>query len=234
MQIVSDMKHTADLTIIADEMHLTITLYIMPLSIMFHINTVSISIWLWWSPVSILRLISSVEVRVTQRPNPCVCALQPNPDTSRDTFMSCFMSFCSCMSLIVTRSVCFSLQYLWASVQFIFWFTKWYWRGDELTTAEERHIHTDIRLIISTLCFKSSECQCVFDQVLWMVLLYVQCFHRIWWHCGPLVEENWVRFKVKPLNVGHFQSKIMSSNPCSMTNWMLCIDFNLKVDSNLF
>ncbi len=78
------MKDT-DLTIIADEMHLTITVYIMPSSIiiMFHINTVSISTWLWLSPVSILRLISSVEVRVTQRPNPRV--LQPNPDMSRCT-----------------------------------------------------------------------------------------------------------------------------------------------------
>ncbi len=96
------MKHTAELTIIADEMLLGVTLYIMPSSILVHINTVSISIWLCWSPVPILRLISSVEVRVTQRPNPCV--LQSNPDTASTAVHSLYGLFYVILFLYVIDS----------------------------------------------------------------------------------------------------------------------------------
>ncbi len=117
MQSSSNMKHTAELTIIADKMLLGVTLYIMPSSIIVHINTVSISIWLWlspvpilrlisswlsWSPAAILRLISSVEVRVTQRPNPCV--LQSNPDTVSTAVHSLYGLFYVILFLYVIDS----------------------------------------------------------------------------------------------------------------------------------
>lgn len=62
-------------------MHLGTTGYIMPFSFIIHKSTVPISLWLSWCPVPVLRLVCCVELGVIQRPYPCVCAPQPNPDT---------------------------------------------------------------------------------------------------------------------------------------------------------